>query len=196
MLFLLYCAYHDHLEVLCVSGSANHRPMDRCVRPVEALGNGDAVLVGGDGIPHQEPVHPCVEDEHEAMTASEEHETGLVAIVELQGEGVVRDTIRGLHGWYEQDLVEITVEETKEGRVAAVVEAEAAEESRVGDEAAPALADEGGAWKGGGLRREAEEDLGEEVVVLQRRRRRRAGSAAGAGHLALLGAHGDAVESN
>jgi hypothetical protein len=62
-----------------------------------------------------------------------------------------------------------------------VVDAESAEESRVGDEEAPALAYGGGAWEGGGLWWEAEEDLGEQVFVLQRTRRRRAGAAAGAG---------------
>ena len=73
----------------------------------------------------------------------------------------------------------------EEGRVAAVAEAEAAEEAGVGDEAAPALADGGCAGEGGGLRREAEEDLAEEVVVVQRPGRRRAGVAAAAAHLAL-----------
>lgn len=52
-------------------------------------------------------------------------------------------------------------EAAEEGRAAAVVDAEAAEEAGVGGDAAPALADEGGAWEGGWLRREAEEDLRE-----------------------------------
>ena len=43
----------------------------------------------------------------------------------------------------------------------------------VGDEAAPAVADEGGAGERGGQRREAEEDLGEEVVVVRQGHRRR-----------------------
>jgi hypothetical protein len=118
------------------------------------------------------------------MAASDDQETGLVAIVKLQGEAGARDTIGRIHDRNKQELVEILFEETKEGRVSAVVEAESVEEPRVGDEAAPALADEGDAGEGGGLRCEAEEDLGEEVVDLQRRRRRRAGVAAAAGHLA------------
>ena len=62
-----------------------------------------------------------------------------------------------------------------------VAGAEAAAEVGVGDEAAPALADEGGAGERGGLRREAEEDLGEDVVVVrQSHRRGRAGAGAGA----------------
>jgi hypothetical protein len=52
-----------------------------------------------------------------------------------------------------------------------LAEAKAANESGIGDEAAPLLADEGGMWKGGRLRGKAEEDLGKQVVVFQRRRR-------------------------
>ena len=69
-----------------------------------------------------------------------------------------------------------------------MAEAEAADEAGALDEAAPSLADEGGAREGGGLRGEAEEDLGEQVVVVQHRRRRR--RAAEATHLALLAAPG------
>jgi hypothetical protein len=75
------------------------------------------------------------------------------------------------------------LEEAEDGRLAAVVDAEAAEEAAVGGEAVPALADEGRAGERGGLRREAEEDLREEVVVFQRRLHRRR---TGAAHLALL----------
>ena len=64
-------------------------------------------------------------------------------------------------------------EAAEEGRVTAVAEAEAAGEFGVGDKAAPLLGDDGGAREGGGLRGEAEEDLGEQVVVFQHRRRRR-----------------------
>jgi hypothetical protein len=75
------------------------------------------------------------------------------------------------------------VEEAKQGMFAAVVDEEAAGEAAVGGEAVPALADEGRAREGVGLRREAKEDLGEEVVVFQRRLHRRR---TGAAHLALL----------
>jgi hypothetical protein len=50
-----------------------------------------------------------------------------------------------------------------------VVFAEAADESGVGEDAAPALADEGCTGAHGRFRREAEEDLLEEVFVIQRR---------------------------
>ena len=105
------------------------------------------------------------------MAASKE--TEAVAVVGLQGEAAGRDTIGGLQGRSEGVVIPVE-EETEEGRVTAVVDAEAAEEGGVGDEAAPALADGGGAGEGGRLRGEAEEDLGEEVVVVQRRRRPRA----------------------
>jgi hypothetical protein len=62
------------------------------------------------------------------------------------------------------------------------VGAEVAEEAGAGDEAAPALADEGGTREGGGLWGEAQEDLREEVVVLHGERRCRRFKAAEAGH--------------
>jgi hypothetical protein len=118
--------------------------------------------------------------------AAFEEEEGAAA-QGLQGEAVARDTVGGIHGGLEGQVVESCDEAAEEGWAAAVVEAEAAEESAVGEEAAPAAADEGGAGEGGRLRGEADEDLGEEVVDVQRRRRRRARAAAEAGrHLALL----------
>lgn len=73
-------------------------------------------------------------------------------------------------------------EEPKEGRVAAVMRAEAAEEEAVGDEAAPKLADERGAWQRGRHWGEAEKDLTENVLVLQQGRRHRRAGAAALGH--------------
>jgi hypothetical protein len=57
-------------------------------------------------------------------------------------------------------LLPFPEEAADEGRVAAVAEVEAADEAGVGDEAAPALADSGDAREGGGLRGDAEKDLG------------------------------------
>jgi hypothetical protein len=112
--------------------------------------------------------------------------TEAVAVAELQGEAAGRDSVRGLESRY-KGVALVSFEEPEEGRAAAVVAAEAAEEAGVGSDAAPALADECRAGEGGGLRREAEEDLAEEVVVFQRRLpRRRAGAAAEAAHLALV----------
>jgi hypothetical protein len=151
-------------------------------------GNGEGVLVAGDGVPHQHQVLRYVEDEYEAMAASKGPEA--VAVAALQGEAAGRDSVRGLESRYKGVAV-VSVEEPEEGRaaaVAAVVAAEAVEEAGVGGEAAPALADECRAGEGGGLRWEAEEDLAEEVVVFQRSlHRRRAGAAAEeAAHLALV----------
>jgi hypothetical protein len=52
-----------------------------------------------------------------------------------------------------------------------VVFPEALDEIGVTEDVSPLLADEGGAWKGGGLRREAEEDLLQEVLIVQGTRR-------------------------
>ena len=60
------------------------------------------------------------------MAASKE--MGAEAVVELQGEAAVRDAVGGLQGRFED---EICVEEAEEGRVAAVVEAEAADEAGI-----------------------------------------------------------------
>lgn len=68
-------------------------------------------------------------------------------MVELQGEAPRRDAIGGIQSRHEgyTSWAEALDYETKErGRVAVVVEANTAGEAEVGDEAAPALADEGG----------------------------------------------------
>ena len=74
-----------------------------------------------------------------------------------------RDAVRSCQDWSELELMK----DAEEGRLP-VVRAEAAEESRVGEEASPALADGRGAREGGWLGREAEEDLPEHVVVFKR----------------------------
>jgi hypothetical protein len=163
---LVVVAIHcqDHLEVSASVG-AKHRPVDRCLLRMSGnpWGNGEAVLVAGDGVTHQHLVGLYVEDEHEAMAASKGQEA--VALAALQREASGRHLIRGVESRHE---VAFSDEEAEEWRVAEVVAAEAADEARVGGEAAPALADEGRAGEGGGLRREAEEDLPEDVVIFQR----------------------------
>jgi hypothetical protein len=178
--------YQDHLEVLGIFGSPKHRPVEsRAFHKFRR--NGNVALAGGDGIPHQELLPLLAEDEYEAMAAAGEPEA--VAVVELQGEAPGRDAIWGLQRRFEAQALGIHVEETEKGRVAAVAEAEALEEFGIGDEAAPATGDEGGAREGGRQWGVAEEDLFEEVVVLERRRRRRRVGAAAAAearrHLAL-----------
>jgi hypothetical protein len=90
------------------------------------------------------------------------------------------DAIGGIQGRLEE-VAAIIAEVAEEGRVVAVVCAEAGAEAGVGGEAAPAPGDGAGAGKGGGIRREAEENLREKVVVFQRRRRRREAGRAHAG---------------
>jgi hypothetical protein len=100
------------------------------------------VLVAGDGVPHQHPEAVLEEDEHEAVAAPEALET--VAEAGRRGEAPGMDTVGRLQGRYEGHTLRsypCSLEEAEEWRVAAVVEAEAAEEGRVGDEASPALAD-------------------------------------------------------
>ena len=144
------------------------------------------MLVASDRVPHNELAPRLVEDEYETMAAVEEIEAA--DITPRQGEASARDTIGGHESRREGGFAKSCVEETEEGRVATVVDAEAAEEGRdegeeawVGDEGAPALVDERGAGEEGRLRWEAEEDLGKQIVVVQRRSPRRA---AAAGHLA------------
>jgi hypothetical protein len=122
------------------------------------------------------------------VAASEDHQ---VVTGDREGDATFRDSIGGLQdgaesGFPEDRLVADGVkmfhgEAAEEGRVAAVVCAEAGAEAGVGGEAAPAPGDGAGAGKGGGIRREAEENLREKVVVFQRRRRRREAGRAHAG---------------
>jgi hypothetical protein len=111
------------------------------------------------------------------MAASKEQE----ATTDLQGEARGWHTIGGLHGGYKREAAIFLDEEPEKGSVAAVAEAKAADESGIGDEAAPLLADQRDMREGGRLRGKAEEDLGKQVIVFQRRRRR----AREAAHLAL-----------
>jgi len=83
-----------------------------------------------------------------------------------------REPVRRLLGREEEAAAH---DEAVERRRPAVERAESADEPRVGDEAAPALAHEAHARERRGLRWETEEELRQKVVVLQRRRRRRRG---------------------
>jgi hypothetical protein len=67
--------------------------------------------------------------------------------------------------------VDAELEEAKKWRLL-VVGAKAAEELWIGDKAPPAPADGGGAWEGGWLRRETDEDLPEHVLDVQQGGRR------------------------
>ena len=124
-----------------------------------------------------------VEAESKAVAAAEE-DVVFVEALQLQGEGRGVDAVGRVQrrGEAREDVVGANGEEAQErGLLAAAVErGEAAQELGIGDEAGPALADEGGAGEGGRPRREAEEDLTEEVVVVRQGRRQRGGAAAAA----------------
>jgi len=108
------------------------------------------------------------------MAAAEEYPTHAGGL--RRGEASRRDAVWRAQRRDEEGSGEVVHEEA-ELRRRLVVGAEVAEESGVREEAAPALADEGGAGKRGRERRQAEQDLPEDVVVVRkvRRRRRRAG---------------------
>jgi hypothetical protein len=154
----------DHLEVRVLFGRAKHRAIDQAHGFVfiERRGNGDAVLVTGDGVPHQNLAVLREEDEEETMATSKGY-GAVVVVVTLQGEAPGRDAIGGLQG-RKEGTTSVLFEEAEEGRLP-VVCIELAEEPGVGDEASPVLADRGGPQEGGWPRREAEEDLLEHVLM-------------------------------
>jgi hypothetical protein len=127
----LEVAYQDHLKVVDVSTSTQHRTADRvfCLGE-EPHGNVQAVLVARDWIQDQDLFPRCVDYEHEAMAASEGHEAVLGG--DREGEAAFRDAIGGLHGRQEEAFAHLSDEAAEEGRIAAVVCAEAAGEAGVG----------------------------------------------------------------
>ena len=128
-----------------IAGSTKHDPVVdyRPLTGAEARGNGNTALVTGDGVPNQDLELLPVVEEDEPMAAAED--SPFVDVVELQGEAAPRDAVRRLQSRREQVAPQPFGEETEEGSAAAVAGAEAAEEGGVRDEAAPVLADEGGA---------------------------------------------------
>lgn len=123
--------------------------MDRGLVDLEPGVDVDVVPVAVDGVPHQDLPPPLLVDEGEAMAAPEDPAAPVVLFVEIHVESLWRDAVGGLQCWLEVEVVEALEEVAEErGRVpVAVVEAEAAGEGPVGDDAAPAGADEAG---GGG----------------------------------------------
>jgi hypothetical protein len=124
----------------------------------------------GDGVPHEDLGAVPVEEKGEAVPAI--HEAQALAGALRQGEPRGGDAVGRVQRGSERMTGRSMEGEEAEEQGLPVVRAEAAEEAGVGDEEAPALADDGGAEEGGRLRREAEEELTEEVVVVQRGRRR------------------------
>jgi hypothetical protein len=137
-----------------------------------------AVLLAGEGIPHDNLALIAIDQDGEAVTAAHEAPLLTWAVSLRQGKTGVRDAVRRVQGGSEERLRSNLFCEEAEQRRLTVVFPEAFEKLGVGEDAAPKLADERGARKRGGLRREAEEDLLQKELVVQRRRWRQRVTAA------------------
>jgi hypothetical protein len=124
----------------------------------------------GEGIPHENLTLMVVDQDGEAMAAACEAPIPVGAVDPRQREAGGRDAVGRVEDGREDDRVhaEIPNEEAEQRRLPVAL-AETGEELGAGEDASPALADEGGAGEGRRLRREAEEDLLQEVLVFQRR---------------------------
>lgn len=166
------------VHMAIVAGSTQNRAIAFVIIELQHRRKGYAALATGDGVPHDGLEPLPVEEKGEAVAAVEQHPALVAAL--RHGEARGRDAVRRVQRGIEDGDAEFAGEQAEEGRFP-VVGAEAAEENGVGDEAASALADEFGAGEGGGLRREAEEDLPEEIVVVRQERRRGGGMRGGGG---------------
>lgn len=101
------------------------------------------------------------------MAATEHVPAGIESVILGHGEALGRDAV-----WWVQNRIEdggtVRFYEEAEERRFPVVSTEAFDELGIGEDAAPAWADEGSAGERGWLWREAEENLVEEVLVIQR----------------------------
>lgn len=161
-----------------VAGGAQHGAFVVDVSFVELRWERHTALAAGDGVPHHGLGPRAVDEEGEAVAAAEEAQ--VVVAAPRQGEARAGDAVGPAQRGHELDVAVFIGEESEEWR-RPVVGAEAAEEGGVGEDAAPALADEGGAGQRRGERQEAEKDLPMDVVVVRQRRhlrlqRRRGGT--------------------
>jgi len=157
---------------VAVAGGAQHGAFVVDVSFVEIRWERHAALAAGDGVPHHGFRPRAVNEEGEAVAAAEEAQVVVAAPPPRQGEARAGDAVGPAQRGHEVDVAVFVGEEAEEGR-RPVVGAEAAEEGGVGEDAAPALADERGAGERRGERREAEKDLPMDVVVVRQRRRLR-----------------------
>lgn len=151
---------------VAVAGGAQHGTFVD-VSFVELRWERHAALAAGDGVPHHGLEPRAVDEEGEAVAAAEKAQ--VVVVAPRQGEARAGDAVGPAKRGQELDVAVFVGEEAEEGR-RPVVGAEAAEEGGVGEDAAPALADEGGAKQRRGKRRQAEKDLPMEIVVVRQRR--------------------------
>jgi hypothetical protein len=157
--------------VSLVAVSAEHCPVGSATS-AKLRRKGDVSLVAGDWVAHEDLAPPGVDDEDAPVSAPEKGAVegvglGATAVVNPHGEAPARYAVRSVEDGGKGDPSTVLLEEPEEGRLP-VVGAEADEEFGVGGKATPPLADEGDAREGGGLRREAEEDLPEDVTAVRR----------------------------
>lgn len=166
-------AVHMDMAIIGRRRGAQHRPAADEITLVDGEFRWErhGAAAAGDGVPHEGLEPRPVEEEGEGVAAAEEGQPLAGALPEREALG--GDAVGWIKRGSEQGVAVVVDEEAEQRGAPVVVGAEAAEEDRAGDEAALALADEGGAEEGRRLRWEAEEDLGEEIVVISRRSRRR-----------------------
>jgi hypothetical protein len=149
-------------------GSAEHRGAldDVLSAVVEPRWESHAAPVACEGIPHDGVEAVQVEAEGEAVAAAAEDPALVADPWRRKARG--GDAVGRIQRGGEDGSPEAPVEIAQERGFPVLVGAEAAEEDPVGDEEAPALADDRGAGEGGRQRREADENLREEILVFQR----------------------------
>lgn len=124
---------------VAVAGGAQHGAFVD-VSLVEPRRERHAAPGAGDGVPHDGLELRAVDEEGETVAASEEAQV-VAVIFPRRGEARGGDAIGPAQRGHELDVAVLVSEEAEEGG-RTVVGTEAAEEGGVGEEAAPALADE------------------------------------------------------
>jgi hypothetical protein len=153
--------------VAAVEGT-EHRCLEAVI--VLQLGPPKVLPAVGDGVPDDETYIIAVQEEHAAVAAVKDSAVRRQRGVKDRGRFFDGNEAGGELATSVLLAVELVVEEAEQGWHSVEL-AVAAGEARIGEEATPGLADEGGADKALWIfRREAEEDLAYEVVHELRRR--------------------------
>jgi hypothetical protein len=172
------------MDVTFVAGRADHSGIeDDNLLVVEHWWDGHRTAVSGGWVPYHDLVQAPVKEEDTSMAAA--HQLHIEIEDVCREEALMRDEIWRAEGGPEEGVSGVPHDEAEDRRLPFVV-AEAAEEPRVGDDAAPLLADGGDAGKCRGLMGEEQENLPEEVVDFERRRwHSGAAAAAAAAHVVV-----------
>lgn len=152
--------------VTAAGGSAEHGGVEVEGPLLDLAGDGDAAALPGHGVPDEQLGPVAAAEEGAAVAAVDEHPR-VAAVVDSVHAVAAGDALGG----DEAGEVPVVVEEAEHGGCSMEC-AQAAEEARVAGQAAPAVADEGGAGEEGRVGREAEEYLRDDVVRCRLRRRR------------------------